>query len=68
MSANTFRDPLKCEICYNMTNGYDCKGHILCAYCLPKYDNVPNHIPIKHWGKYVKIARKKDKDRKVPLL
>lgn len=62
------KTPLKCEICFNMTNGYDCKGHTLCAYCIPKYNNIPSYIPIGLWGKYVKIEKARRKARLVPFL
>jgi hypothetical protein len=50
--------PLRCELCNNMTNGYQCKGYVICAYCKCKYDHVPDHISINQWGKYAKIKRK----------
>jgi hypothetical protein len=63
-----YRDPLKCDICDGLTNGYTFKGHILCAYCLPKYSCIPDHIPIGLWGKYVKIKKAKQKAKLVPFL
>lgn len=62
------RSPLRCELCHNMTNGYDCHNHIVCAFCMAKYVNVPSHIPIGLWGKYVKIQKKKNKAKKMSLL
>lgn len=50
--------PLRCEICNTMTNGFECKGHILCAHCLAKYDNIPSYIAIGQWGRYARRKRK----------
>jgi hypothetical protein len=50
-------EPIRCVICKNLTNGYICNGHMLCAFCNKKFEHIPEHIPINLWGKYVKIER-----------
>jgi hypothetical protein len=63
-------DPLfNCQICNGMTNGYGLHGYITCVYCHKKYEHIPSHIPIKLWGKYVKVERKRKREaKKLSLL
>ncbi len=46
-------EPFSCEICDNLTSGYSVKWYILCYWCADKYRQVPDHIPISQWRKYI---------------